>query len=211
MFRTIERVFRINRPLTFFPSRKLFSTTAVPYNSSMETAINFYNYSVKDIRGKWVHLNEFKGKLTLVAVCNTANENYHTFIKELQKLKDKYSGKGVEVLIIPRYPPKKAGSPVKRFLTDDIETSRNEMFVCKGIPHEYDQNSVNYDALTINAECGDAYNYLSNFREGSNKTIVEDFEKFLIDKNGTVVYRCGNNTPLQDVVPKIEKELSNIE
>src|SRR3989338_3117226 len=84
----------------FSTSARSFFSARFHLNSSNldSTTVNFYNYSVRDIRGKWVHLHDFKGKLTLVSICNTSNPDYPSFVRELQEVKSKFAHKGFEVL-----------------------------------------------------------------------------------------------------------------
>jgi len=163
--------------------------------------MGFYNFSARNILDKWIHLQDLEGKVTLVAMCDTTVPEYESFLHELNELKEKMAGKPFEVLVIPRYAKKAAEpstSPIKDFF------SQSKVLVCKGIPsaHDSEKDEINESSAEF-----DAFNFLRHYKDGLSKTIVEEFEKFIIDKNGQVVHRSGNNTPLSDLTSTIEHYL----
>ena len=120
-------------------------------------------------------------------------------------------------------------SPIQQFLADEAKTSSTltsslklrDIIICRGIPNWFgssEQNDmqhtshINYDMdlevyNNVSSEIGDALNYLCNYAEGSSKTIVEDFEKFVVNRNGRLIFRCGNTYPLEGLRDIIRGEL----
>lgn len=140
-------------------------------------AMNFYDYSVKDIDGKDTPLSKYKGKIALVV--NTASQcGFTPQYKDLEALFEKYKGKGLVVLGFPSndFGGQEPGSnaEVKKF----CETRFKVTFPL------FSKNPVK------GAEKQEVYKFLT---EASDKNFQGEvgwnFEKFLVNKDGKVVAR----------------------
>ena len=156
-------------------------------------------HTMKTINGERVHLTEkYEGDVLLIV--NTASEcGYTPQYAGLQKLHEKYSGKGLRVLGFPcnQFRNQAPGSDeeIKRFCRENY-----------GV--EFDM----FSKIEVNGEgAAPLYQYLT-----SKRLPVEDrgpikwnFEKFLVNRDGEVVarFRSKVEPTSERMVEAIEKEL----
>jgi glutathione peroxidase len=163
--------------------------------------MSIYDFVVKDIDGEEVKLDQYKGKVLLIA--NTASKcGFTPQYEGLQKLYDKYKSRGFEIL----------GFPSNQFLEQEPGSSSEIKSFCQlnyGVSFpmfekidvrgenanslfKYLTNEVPYEGLDQNTEKGKfLHSFLSEkfpeYLEGNS--IKWNFTKFLIDKKGKVVKR----------------------
>ncbi|KAG2393229.1 hypothetical protein C9374_009806 [Naegleria lovaniensis] len=228
---------RSNSHIPFISSNSSSQSVLRSFHTSSSTChsslLTFYNYSVRTANGEWFHLKNLKGKVTLVTVCNISNENYRKYLYDLADFKYSMNSRDFEIMVIPKLDSilnarviekalENQQSPIQQFLSDEAKTSSTlssslklkDIIVCRGIPNSYisEDSSQTFDTdlelyNNVSSEIGDALNYLCNYAEGSAKTILEDFEKFVVSRNGRVVFRSGNNYSLEALRDIIQREL----
>ena len=134
-----------------------------------------YDFSVKDIHGKTVKLEKYKGKALLIV--NTASKcGFTPQYKGLEALYQKLHGKGLEILGFPcnQFGAQEPGS------AEEIETFCSTTYgvsfpMMEKIDVNGDDRHPIYQSLT---EVADA--------EGHSGDIRWNFEKFLIAPDGSV-------------------------
>ncbi len=140
-------------------------------------AAGFYDLQAKSIDGKTVPLSQYSGKVTLVV--NTASRcGYTPQYKDLEALYEKYKGKGFVILGFPSndFGAQEPGSDaeIKKFC--DLNYKISFPMFSKGVVKGPQKQPV-YEYLTEKTE------------KKLTGEIGWNFEKFLVDKNGTVVAR----------------------
>ncbi|XP_078438219.1 putative phospholipid hydroperoxide glutathione peroxidase [Wolffia australiana] len=169
-------------------------TSGVVYaTAAVEKSI--HDYTVKDIDGKDVSLNKFKGKVLLVvnvaSRCGLTTSNY----MELTHIYDKYKTQGLEILAFPcnQFGAQEPGS-----------NSEIKQFACTRFKAEFPI----FDKVDVNGpNTAPVYQFLKSSAGGFLGDIIKwNFEKFLVDKNGRVVERYPPTTsPFQ-----IEKDIRKL-
>lgn len=161
-----------------------------------QKAKNIYQFNMKNIKGKDVSLNDYKGKVILVV--NTASKCGLTPQYEgLEALYQSYKNKGFVVL----------GFPCNQFMGQELGTSEEIEKFCST---KYNVTFPLFEKIKVNGDkTNPLYQYLKSELplEGKNE-IRWNFEKFLIDKNGKPVKRFAPKTKPSDLVAEIEKLLS---
>lgn len=162
---------------------------------SAHAASGFYALQAQDIDGKNVPLSQYAGKVAVVV--NTASKcGYTPQYKDLEALYEKYKAKGLVVLGFPSndFGAQEPGSnaEIKKFcdLTYKVKFPLFAKNPVKG------------------AEKQPIYKYLTDATDQKGE-VAWNFEKFLVDKNGTVVGRYKSAvTPLNsDLEKNVEKLL----
>ncbi|KAF3446178.1 hypothetical protein FNV43_RR11357 [Rhamnella rubrinervis] len=166
-----------NLPGFFFKSRSfgVFARAA--------TDKTLYDFTVKDIDGKDVPLNKFKGKVLLIvnvaSKCGLTNSNY----SELSHLYEKYKTQGFEILAFPcnQFGGQEPGS------NPDIK-----QFACTRFKAEFPI----FDKVDVNGpNTAPVYQFLKSNAGGFLGDLIKwNFEKFLVDKSGKVVERYQPTT-----------------
>lgn len=150
-----------------------------------------YNFNIKDINGKTVSMNQYKGKVLLIV--NTATGcGFTPQYEGLQKLYDTYKDKEFEVLDFPcnQFGNQAPGSndEIVNFCTLKYNTTFQTFA-------KIDVNGVKEDPL---------YTYLKENKKGIlGSKIKWNFTKFLVDRNGIVVSRYAPT----DKPEKLEKDI----
>lgn len=161
-----------------------------------QEAKNIYQFKMKNIKGKDVNLNNYKGKVILVV--NTASKCGLTPQYEgLETLYQKYKDKGLIVL----------GFPCNQFMGQEPGTAADIEKFCST---KYNVTFPLFEKIEVNGDkTNPLYQYLKSEMplEGKNE-IRWNFEKFLIDKNGKPVKRFAPKTKPTDLVAEIENLLS---
>lgn len=157
---------------------------------------NILNFKVKDINGKEVELNKYKGKVLLIV--NVASKcGYTKQYKGLQELYQKYNNKGFEIL----------GFPCNDFGNQEPGTNEEIKEFCTT---NFGVTFPMFDKVKVLGEKkAPLYALLTNNEVTGKDDIKWNFEKFLIDKNGNVVkrYRSGVEPLSKELTEDIEKEL----
>ncbi|GLT76092.1 hypothetical protein SLA2020_477730 [Shorea laevis] len=180
-----------------FPSSPGFRLKSRSFRVYARTSTEktLHDFTVKDIDGKDVPLNKFKGKLLLIvnvaSRCGLTSSNY----SELSHLYEKYKNQGFEILAFPcnQFGGQEPGS-----------NSEIKQFACTRFKTEFPI----FDKVDVNGpNTAPVYQFLKSSTVGFfNDLIKWNFEKFLVDKNGRVVERYPPPTsPFQ-----IEKDIKRL-
>ncbi|MCB9643343.1 MAG: glutathione peroxidase [Myxococcales bacterium] len=156
-----------------------------------------YKFQVKDIDGKPVKLDKYKGKVLLIV--NTASQCGYTYqYKGLQKIYQKYKAKGFEVLAFPSndFGRQEPGSDkqIKAFCSAKYKTT---FPLFHKIPVRGPQKHP-------------LYHYLTNKKAHKfGGAISWNFNKFLINRKGQITQRfqSGDEPEGKEITQAIEKSL----
>jgi glutathione peroxidase len=177
------------RQLTFFTGFFLLLT------SCLSAEQNVHTFTVKDIDGKDKSLADFKGKVVLIV--NVASKcGLTTQYEQLQKIHDKYSSKGFEII----------GFPANNFGKQEPGTNKEIKAFCKA------KYAVKFSMMSKIDVKGDNKHELYKFLTAGGKDISWNFEKFLIGPDGKIISRFKPKTKpdSKEIVSKIEEELSKL-
>lgn len=141
-----------------------------------------HNFTVKDIDGKDIKLNRYKGKVVLIV--NVASKcGYTRQYGDLQKLYDQYKGKGLVIL----------GFPANNFGGQEPGSNEEIKLFCS---EKYDVTFPMFSKVSVKGS--DIHPLFKTLINAPNKDFTGDinwnFEKFLIDKNGNLVHRFRSKT-----------------
>jgi len=158
-----------------------------------------YEFTMKDIDGKQVKLDTYKGKVVMIV--NTASKcGYTPQYEGLQALYDKYKDKGLVIL----------GFPANNFMGQEPGTEEEIKEFCTT---KYKVTFPMFAKISVKGEDQHPlYNFLTN--KATNPQFAGDiswnFNKFVLDRNGNVVARFGSKDAPQDdnVVAAVEKYLN---
>jgi len=156
------------------------------------------DFKMKDIDGRDVKLNKYKGNVLLVV--NVASKcGYTPQYEGLQAIYEKYQAKGFYVL----------GFPANNFASQEPGTEKEIKEFCQS---KYKVKFPMFAKISVKGEDQDPlYKFLTSKETNSNFAgdITWNFNKFLIDRKGNVVARfTSKDTPESETVTKaIEKEL----
>ena len=134
-------------------------------------ASDIYNFALKDIDGKKLELEKYKGK-PLILVNIATRCGYTGQLDDIEKIYKKYQGKGLKILAIPSNDFKN-------------QTPENNKDVKKFCRLEY---GVTFDLSKKYHVLGDKKHPLIKHLVGDDE-INWNFEKFLISKNGELKKR----------------------
>jgi len=156
--------------------------------------MKFYDFSAKEMDGKDIKMEEYKGKVILVV--NTASKCGLTpQFKGLEELYEEYKEKGFEIL----------GFPCNQFANQDSGTNEEIQKFCL---LNYGVSFTMFEKIDVNGEnAHPLYKYLKNEAKGFlSKEIKWNFTKFLINTDGNVIKRYAPT-----VVPsKIKGDIENL-
>lgn len=170
-------------------------------NPSPTAAVNassVFDFTMKDIDGKDVKLDAYKGKVVMIV--NTASKcGYTPQYEGLQALYDKYKDKGLVIL----------GFPANNFMGQEPGTEAEIKEFCT---LKYKVTFPMFAKISVKGEDQHSlYNYLTN--KSTNPEFAGDvswnFNKFLIDRSGKVAARFGSKDAPQaeNIVTAVEKYL----
>ena len=157
---------------------------------------SIYDFTVKDIKGKDVKLDRYRGKVMLVV--NTASEcGFTPQYKGLEKLFEKFHDKGLEVL----------GFPCNQF---GGQEPGDESQIAEFCELNYGVTFPMFAKIDVNGDkTAPVYKYLKSAKPGllGSEAIKWNFTKFLIDREGHVVKRYAPNDTPESIAGDIEKAL----
>ena len=160
-----------------------------------QKSTSFYDFKMKDIKGKEVKLKKYENNVVLVV--NTASKCGLTPQYEgLEELYKSFANKGFVVL----------GFPCNQFMGQEPGSSEEILSFCT---NKYNVTFPMFEKIEVNGkDTNPLYVFLKEQQalEGKND-IRWNFEKFLIDKTGKVVKRYSPKTKPADIREDIEKLL----
>ena len=157
---------------------------------------SIYDFTVKDIEGKEVKLDHYRGKVMLVV--NTASQcGFTPQYKGLEALYEKFHGKGLEVL----------GFPCNQFGGQEPGDEKEIAQFCE---LNYGVKFPLFAKVDVNGEhAAPVYKYLKSAKPGllGSEAIKWNFTKFLVDRDGNVVKRYAPNDTPEAIAGDIQKSL----
>ncbi|GLT42587.1 hypothetical protein SLA2020_165780 [Shorea laevis] len=157
---------------------------------------SIHEFTVKDYKGKDVDLGIYKGKVVLVvnvaSKCGFTDANY----TQLTELYNKYKDKGLEILAFP----------CNQFLKQEPGTSQEaQEFACTRYKADYPI----FQKVRVNGtNAAPVYKFLKASKHGFlGSRIKWNFTKFLVDREGQVLYRYGSTTAPLSFEADIKKAL----
>jgi len=157
---------------------------------------SIYDFTVKDIEGKEVKLDHYRGKVMLVV--NTASQcGFTPQYKGLEALYEKFHGKGLEVL----------GFPCNQFGGQEPGDEKEIAQFCE---LNYGVTFPLFAKVDVNGEhAAPVYKYLKSAKPGllGSEAIKWNFTKFLVDREGNVVKRYAPNDTPEAIAGDIQKSL----
>lgn len=160
---------------------------------------SIYEFSMKDIDGKEVKLDVYKGKVIMIV--NTASKCGLTPQYEgLQSLYDKYKDKNFVIL----------GFPANNFMGQEPGTEKEIKDFCT---LKYNVTFPMFAKISVKGtDQHPFYTFLTNKESnpGFDGDISWNFEKFLVDKNGKVIARFSPRTTPDDakLIEAVENALN---
>ena len=155
----------------------------------------FYDFTVKDLQGKEVNLERYKGKAVLVV--NTASECGLTpQFEGLEALYQKYKDQGLEIL----------GFPCNQFGNQE---PGDEKSIAEGCVVNYGVTFPMFSKVDVNGkDAHPLFKYLKKEKGGLlGSKIKWNFTKFLIDRDGKPIERFAPITKPESLEKDIKKLL----
>ena len=157
---------------------------------------SIYDFTVKDIHGKPVKLDRYKGKVMLIV--NTASEcGFTPQYKGLEALYEKLHDKGLEIL----------GFPCNQFGGQEPGGEKEIAQFCE---LNYGVTFPLFAKVDVNGDkAAPVYKYLKAEKPGllGSEAIKWNFTKFLVDRDGNVVKRYAPNDTPESLAGDVEKAL----
>ena len=155
-----------------------------------------YDFSVKDIHGKTVKLDRYKGKVLLIV--NTASKcGFTPQYKGLEALYQKLKGRGLEVL----------GFPCNQFGAQEPGSEQEIESFCE---INYGVTFPLFAKIDVNGkDAAPLFQHLKEAKPGllGSEAIKWNFTKFLVDRGGNVVERYAPKDDPASLEGDIEKLL----
>ncbi len=174
-------------PVTIFAQTK---------EKQMEQQPKLYSFSMKTIDGKDKPLSEYKGKVLMIV--NVASKCGHTpQYKGLELVYEKYKDRGFMIL----------GFPANNFLWQEPGTDDEIKKFCT---LNYGVTFDMFSKISVKGSDQDSlYQYLTK-ESPVPGAITWNFQKYLVDRKGTVVgkYAPGTKPEEKEVIDKIEQLLN---
>jgi len=164
------------------------------YASSAEPN-SIYDFTVKDLDGKDVSMDKYRGHVLIVVnvatFCGLTKANY----KQLNELYTKYKGQGLRI----------AAFPCNQFNNQEPGCSVDIQEFLKKNNVEFDV----YEKVDVNGnDAAPIYKWLKSKQGGFLVEAIKwNFSKFWLDKNGQPVARYSPQTEPKDMVKDIEEQL----
>ncbi len=155
----------------------------------------FYDFRVKDIHGKEVSMEDYKGKTVLVA--NTASKcGFTPQFEGLENLYKKYSEKGLVIL----------GFPCNQFANQE---PGNEKSIMEGCMLNYGVTFPMFSKIDVNGpDAHPLFKYLRSELPGAISTRIKwNFTKFLINAEGKPVKRFSPATKPEKIDMYLQKTI----
>lgn len=182
-----------NKKTLFITARKsLYSAERIDMQSK------FYSFTMTDIDGKPVSLSSYQGKVVLVV--NVASKcGFTKQYAGLQQLYQKYQDQGFVIL----------GFPANNFLSQEPGTDSEIKTFCTT---QYNVTFPLFSKISVKGKhIHPLYQYLTSHKEIGEfgNSITWNFNKFLIDKNGTTKAYFGSKVEPFDpqIITAVEKAL----
>lgn len=183
---------------TAFCALRLFSTRTTPIVSSTmdswKNASSIYDFTAKDIDGKDVPLEKYRGHVAIIvnvaSECGLTASNY----KELVELHEAYAeSKGLRILAFP----------CNQFGGQEPGNAKEIMCFIKTKKVEFDM----FEKIDVNGEnAHPLWKFLKHKQGGTLGEFIKwNFTKFIIDKNGQPVERHAPSTNPKDLISSLEK------
>lgn len=160
-----------------------------------EAQSEFYNFDVKDIDGRSVKLNKYKGQVVLIV--NLASQcGFTPQYAELTSLYDKYNKQGFTVL----------GFPCNQFGSQEPGSNID---IKKFAQNNYGVKFPLFSKVDVNgSSAAPVFDYLKSEKGGIfGNDIKWNFTKFLVDREGNVVGRYASTTTPTQIEADIQKYL----
>ena len=159
---------------------------------------SIYDFTVKDIHGKPVKLDRYRGKVMLIV--NTASEcGFTPQYKGLEAMYEKLHDKGLEVL----------GFPCNQFGAQEPGSEKEIESFCEV---NYGVTFPMFAKVDVNGDnAAPLYRYLKKEKPGllGSEAIKWNFTKFLVDREGNVVKRYASTTKPEKIAADIAKTLGS--
>jgi len=156
----------------------------------------FYDFTVDDIGGKPVNLDQYKGKVVLVV--NTASKcGFTPQYKGLEALYRKYKDQGLEVL----------GFPCNQFGAQEPGSEQEIATFCET---NYEVTFPMFRKVDVNGDsAAPVYKFLKSAKPGllGTEAIKWNFTKFLVDRSGKVLERFAPNDTPESIERNVAKAL----
>ena len=157
---------------------------------------SIYDFTVKDIHGKPVKLDQYRGKVMLIV--NTASEcGFTPQYKGLEAMYEKLHAKGLEVL----------GFPCNQFGGQEPGDEKQIEQFCE---LNYGVTFPMFAKVDVNGDkTAPLYKYLKAEKPGllGSEAIKWNFTKFLVDREGNVVKRYAPNDTPESIAKDVERIL----
>ncbi|MFO1306132.1 MAG: glutathione peroxidase [Burkholderiales bacterium] len=157
---------------------------------------SIYDFKVKDIHGKTVDLDRYRGKVMLVV--NTASQcGFTPQYKGLESVYEKLHGKGLEIL----------GFPCNQF---GGQEPGDEGEIAQFCELNFGVTFPMFAKVDVNGDdAAPLFKYLKAEKPGllGSEAIKWNFTKFLVDREGNVVKRYAPNDTPESIAKDIEKLL----
>ncbi len=159
-----------------------------------------YDFKVKDIDGKEVSLDQYKGKVLLIVNVASLCGNTPQY-KDIEALYEKYKSKGLVVL----------GFPANNFMGQEPGSDKEIKQFCT---KEYAVTFPMFSKISVKGkDIAPLYSYLTKKDENgvADAPVKWNFQKFIISKKGTVITSVAPGTSVNnaDVIAAIEKALAD--
>ncbi|MCK9279472.1 MAG: glutathione peroxidase [Melioribacteraceae bacterium] len=175
----------------------LFTATIINAGDGEKKMKSIYDFTVKDINGKEVKLNDYKGKVLLIV--NVASKcGYTKQYAGLEKIYDEYKAKGFEILAFP----------CNDFGGQEPGTNKEIQEFCST---KFDVSFPLFDKVKVlGDDKAPLYSLLTNNDAVEKGDIKWNFEKFLISKDGKIIerFRSKVEPESKEMKSAIEKELA---
>ncbi len=161
--------------------------------SALADSTSLYTLKVKNFDGSVRDLAQYKGKVTLIV--NTASKcGFTPQLKSLQTLQENYGQQGFQVLAFPSNDFKQDSGDSQKFASDNYKVSFPLM----------ERAPVTGDQIQP------VFSFLTQSFPAIPQSVLWNFEKFLVDRNGKVRarYRSLTDPSEKSVRQEIEKLLA---